>query len=86
MLPTRLQVLKLHLFFKDEAGRGNGHVKPGEITGKIEKVEKVIGNWLDSIQPPLQSAWTKISKLLLQGPAEEEKHDEQEICGGQKEI
>ena len=60
VLPTRLQVLKLHLFLKDEAGRGNGHVKPGEITGKIEKVEKVIGNWLDSIQSPLQSTWTKI--------------------------
>ena len=37
VLPTRLQVLKLHLFFKDEAGRGNRHVK---ITGKVEKVVK----------------------------------------------
>ena len=28
VLPTRLQLLKLHLFFKDEAGRGNHHVTP----------------------------------------------------------
>ena len=40
VLPTRLQVLKLHLFFKDETGRGNRHVKPGEVTGKVEKVVK----------------------------------------------
>ena len=40
MLPTRLQVLNIYLFFKDEAGRGKRHVKPGEITGKVEKVVK----------------------------------------------
>ena len=39
MLPTRLQVLNIYLFFKDEAGRGKWHVKPGEITGKVEKVK-----------------------------------------------
>ena len=62
MLPTRLQVLKLHLFFKDEAGRGNRHVKPGEITGKVEKVVKHY--WKLAGFDTVSSTWTKISKLL----------------------
>ena len=29
----------------------------------MRKLSSIIGNWLDSIQSPLQSTWTKISKL-----------------------
>ena len=32
MLPTKLQVLKLHLFFRDEAGKKNQNVSKGEVT------------------------------------------------------
>ena len=40
MLPTKLQVLKLHLFFRDEAGKKNQNVSKGEITAKVMKVLK----------------------------------------------
>ena len=44
MLPTKLQVLKLHLFFRDEAGKKNKHVSKGEITAKVVKVVKYYRN------------------------------------------
>ena len=43
MLPTKLQALKLHFFLKDEAGRKNWTVTPGEITCKVAKVIKHTG-------------------------------------------
>ena len=44
MLPTKLQVLKLHLFFRDEAGKKNQNVSKGEITAKVVKVLKYYWN------------------------------------------
>ena len=44
MLPTKLQVLKLHLFFRDEAGKKNQNVSKGEITSKVMKVLKYYWN------------------------------------------
>ena len=44
MLPTKLQVLKLHLFFRDEAGKKNQHVSKGEITAKVVKIVKYYWN------------------------------------------
>ena len=35
MLPTKLQVLKLHLFFRDEAGKKNQNVSKCEVTAKV---------------------------------------------------
>ena len=40
MLPTKLQILKLHLFFRDEAGKKNQNVSKGKITSKVVKVLK----------------------------------------------
>ena len=44
MPPTKLQVLKLHLFFRDEAGKKNQNVSKGEITAKVVKVLKYYWN------------------------------------------
>ena len=44
MLPTKLQVLKLHLFLRDEAGKKNQNVSKGEITAKVVKVLKYYWN------------------------------------------
>ena len=44
MLPTKLQVLKLHLFFRDKAGKKNQNVSKGEITAKVVKVIKYYWN------------------------------------------
>ena len=38
MLPTKLQVLKLHLFLRDEAGKKNRTVSQGNITSKVVKI------------------------------------------------
>ena len=62
VLPTRLQVFELHLFFKDEAGRGNQHVTPGQITGKVDKVVKTY--WKLAGFDTVFSKWKKIAKLL----------------------
>ena len=44
MLPTKLQVLKLHLFLRDEAGKKNRTVSQGEITSKVVKIVKYYWN------------------------------------------
>ena len=44
MLPTKLQVLKLHLFLRDEAGKKNRTVSQGEITSKAVKIVKYYWN------------------------------------------
>ena len=62
MLPTKLQTLKLHLFLKDEAGRKNSTVTPGEITSKVTEVIKHY--WSLAGYETLSSPKNKISKLL----------------------
>ena len=44
MLPTKLQVLKLYLFLRDEAGKKNRTVSQGEITSKVVKIVKYYWN------------------------------------------
>ena len=62
MLPTKLQTLKLHFFLKDEAGRKNSTVTPGEITSKVTEVIKHY--WSLAGYETLPSPKNKISKLL----------------------
>ena len=62
MLPTKLQVLKLHLFLKDEAGRKNSTVTPGEITSKVSEVIKHY--WVLAGYETVSSPKNKIAKLL----------------------
>ena len=37
-LPTKMETLKLFLFFKDEIGKKNGHIKSSEISKDVTKV------------------------------------------------
>ena len=62
MLPTKLQALKLHFFLKDEAGRKNWTVTPGEITCKVAKVIKHTGvqDCLLILRIKLPSFWRTI--------------------------
>ena len=62
MLPTNLQTLKLHFFLKDEAGRKNSTVTPGEITSKVTEVIKHY--WSLAGYETLSSPKNKITKLL----------------------
>ena len=62
MLPTKLQTLKLHFFLKDEAGRKNSNVTPGEITSKVTEVIKHY--WSLAGYETLSSPKNKISKLI----------------------
>ena len=63
MLPTNLQTLKLHFFLKDEAGRKNSTVTPGEITSKVTEVIKHYW-WCLAGYETLSSPKNKITKLL----------------------
>ena len=62
MLPTKLQALKLHFFLKDEAGRKNSTVTPGEITSKVTEVIKHY--WSLAGFETVSSPKNKIAKLL----------------------
>ena len=62
MLPTKLQTLKLHFFLKDEAGRKNSTVTPGEITSKVTEVIKHY--WSLAGFETVSSPKNKIAKLL----------------------
>ena len=62
MLPTKLQALKLHFFLKDEAGRKNSTVTPGEITGYVAEVIKHY--WVLAGYETVASPKNKIAKLL----------------------
>ena len=62
MLPTKLQTLKLHFFLKDEAGRKNSNVTPGEITSKVSEVIKHY--WSLAGFETVSSPKNKIDKLL----------------------
>ena len=53
---------KLHLFLKDEAGRKNSTVTPGEITSKVAKVIKHY--WVLAGYETVSSPKNKIAKLL----------------------
>ena len=63
MLPTKLQALKFHFFLKDEAGRKNSTVTPGEITSKVTEVIKHYW-WCLAGYETLSSPKNKITKLL----------------------
>ena len=77
MLPTNLRTLKLHFFLKDEAGRKNSTVTPGEITSKVTEV--IIHYWSLAGYETISSTRNKIafSSQGLPEPAEEEKQDKQ---------
>ena len=60
VLPTKLQALKLHFFLKDEAGRKNSTVTPGQITGKVAEVIK---HWVLAGYETVTSPQNKIAKL-----------------------
>ena len=62
MLPTKLQALKFHFFLKDEAGRKNSTVTPGEITSKVTEVIKHY--WSLAGYETVSSPKNKIAKLL----------------------
>ena len=62
MLPTKLQTLKLHFYLKDEAGRKNSTVTPGEITSKVTEV--IQHYWSLAGFPTVSSPENKITKLL----------------------
>ena len=77
MLPTKLQALKFYFFLKDEAGRKNSTVTPGEITSKVTEV--IIHYWSLAGYETISSTRNKIafSSQGLPEPAEEEKQDKQ---------
>ena len=60
VLPTKLQALKLHFFLKEEAGRKNSTVTPGQITGKVAEVIK---HWVLAGYETVTSPQNKIAKL-----------------------
>ena len=62
MLPTKLQTLKLHFYLKDEAGRKNSTVTPGEITSKVTEV--IQHYWSLAGFKTVSSPKNKITKLL----------------------
>ena len=44
MIPTKLQVFKLHLFFRDGDGKKKQNVSKGEVTAKVVKFLKYYWN------------------------------------------
>ena len=43
-LPTKLEVLKLCLFLRDEVGKKNQHVNPGSINSTVADIIKKYGD------------------------------------------